>query len=80
MDPADHVTFSVTHSEVTVIPNSQDAFLRLTYLENPPQPIPSERRYVFSHSQLVELKTRIEAALQVLEDVMKRDPPIPHLH
>lgn len=80
MDPADDVTSSVTHSEVTVIPSSQDAFLRLTYLENPPQTIPSERRYVFSYSQLVELKTQIEAALRMLQDVMKRDPPIPNLH
>lgn len=79
MDLEEPTAFSVTTCEVRVIPGTGYAFIQLGLVEENPQ-APSDRRFVFSYSQLSELRDEIESALRIVKDPVKADPPIPKLH
>lgn len=76
MDLEEPTSFSVTTYEVRVIPGTGYAFIRLGLVEENPQ-ASSERRFVFSYTQLSELRDEIESALRMGDAA---DPPIPKLH
>jgi hypothetical protein len=80
MNLHEHGSFSVKGYEVNVIPGTDYAFIRLAVLEKALQTRPVERRYVFSQSQLAELRDEIESALRLLKEVMETEASVPGLH
>lgn len=80
MDPDLSTTFTVRNCEVSAIPGTGYAFIRLALEETPLQAVPEERRYVFSLGQLAELREEIDAVLRLSGQPVRDEPPLSHLH
>lgn len=80
MEPEDSTAFTVSNCEVSAIPGTGYAFIRLTLAENRQSELASDRRYVLSCSQLSQLREEIDSVLRLWRDPVSVEPPISNLH
>ncbi|MGQ0751495.1 MAG: hypothetical protein ACT4PS_13240 [Betaproteobacteria bacterium] len=80
MEPDDSTTFAVSNCEVSAIPGTGYAFIRLTLTENCLSDSVPDRRYVLSCSQLAQLKDEIDSVLRLWRDPISAESPISNLH
>lgn len=79
MEP-DSTTFAVSTCEVSAIPGTGYAFIRLSLAETCLSEPAPDRRYVLSCSQLVRLKEQIDSVLRQWRESVTAEPPISNLH